>query len=82
MRQAAQQLREETGPIKPEVRAGLVRLLEAVADQQGQASAYVWDGASNVANTLLAEPLDESTVNAIERERAGQLAAPRLARLD
>lgn len=61
--------------MKHEARAGLARLLEAVADQQGQASVYVWDATSNVANSLLAEPLDDSIVNAIQRERAGQLAA-------
>lgn len=64
MRQAAQQLREERGPVKPDVRDGLARLLEAVADQQGDASVYVRDGASAVANAVLAEPLDVALGNA------------------
>jgi hypothetical protein len=71
MRQAAQQLREEQGPVKPEVRSGLARLLEAVADEQGGAGVYVWGGANAVANTLLAAPLDKAIVDAIARERSG-----------
>lgn len=71
MRQAAQQLREEQGPVKPDVRDGLARLLEAVADQHGSASTYVWGGANAVANALLAQPLDQGITDAIERERAG-----------
>jgi hypothetical protein len=71
MRQAAQLLREEQGPVKPDVRSGLARLLEAVADQQGAASTYVWSGANAVANTLNAQPLDQSIGTAIEREREG-----------
>jgi hypothetical protein len=71
MRQAAQQLREEQGQVKPEVRSGLARLLEAVADQQGSAGGYVWGGSSAVANALLAEPLDKAIVDAIARERSG-----------
>jgi hypothetical protein len=35
MRQATQQLREEQGPVKHEVDAGLAQLLASVADQQG-----------------------------------------------
>ena len=71
MRQAAQQLREEDGPVRREVRAGLARLLNAVADQQGTAGVYVWDGAGAVSNALLAQPLDRGIVDAIRRERAG-----------
>jgi hypothetical protein len=71
MRQAAQQLREEHGPIKPDVRSGLARLLEAVADERGQATTYICDGASAVANAVLARPLDEGIVDAIRKERAG-----------
>jgi hypothetical protein len=73
MRQAAQQLREEQGPVKHEARVGLARLLDAVAEQAGShnVGTYVWGGAGAVANALLAEPLDQGIVNAIERERAG-----------
>jgi hypothetical protein len=72
MRQAAQQLREERGAVKPDVRGGLARLLEAVADQQGSAGVYVWGGANAVANELLAVPLDKAIVDSIARERSGR----------
>lgn len=69
MRQAAQQLREEHGPVKPEVRSGLSRLLEAVADQQGSAGVYVWGGASAVTHALQAQPLDQSLAETDRRQR-------------
>ena len=72
MRQAAHQLREETGPIKHDVRPMLARLLEAVADQAHDAGTYVHGGASAVANALLAEPLDKAITAAIQRELEGR----------
>ena len=72
MRQAAQALREEHGPIRPDARQGLARLLEAVADAGHEAGTYVHGGASAVANALLAEPLDRSIVEAGQREREGR----------
>lgn len=72
MHQAAEQLREETGPISADARPALARLLEAVADAGHDAGTYVHGGASAVANALLAQPLDQSIVDAIARERDGR----------
>lgn len=72
MRQAAQQLREEQGVVKPDVRSGLARLLEAVADRRGDVGVYVWDGAAAVSDALLAQPLDHAIVDAHQRELRGR----------
>lgn len=63
MRQAAQLLAEDNGPVKGETRAGLIRLLNAVADQGGGGAGgvYIWGATANIADCLMAEPLDKST---------------------
>lgn len=62
MREAAAQLETDPGPIKPEARVGLVRLLNAVADQGSSSSTgvYVWDATANIADVLLTEPLGKA----------------------
>ncbi|MFC5061970.1 hypothetical protein [Actinomycetospora atypica] len=62
MREAAAQLDKDPGPIKPNVRVGLARLLNAVADQ-GSSSAtgvYVWGASSSIADSVLVEPMDKT----------------------
>ena len=62
MREAAAQLETDPGPIKPTVRVGLARLLNAVADQGSSSTTgvYVWDASSTIADALLAEPMDRT----------------------
>lgn len=73
MREAAAQLETEPGPIKPTVRAGLARLLHAVADQGGSSAGgvYVWDASSSIADSLLTEPMDKTIGSAGRSQQDG-----------